>query len=64
MFKIINTTNIFASIKLKLHNGGTGTVTDNRSDTKKQSFGAGAGVFGWSLSRHFSPAPATPYIFV
>ena len=29
-----------------------------------QGFGAGAGVFGWSRSRHFGPAPAPPYIFV
>ena len=29
-----------------------------------QGFGAGAGVFGWSQSRHFGPAPAQTYIFV
>ena len=29
-----------------------------------QGFGAVAGVFGWSRSRHFGPAPAPPYIFV
>ena len=26
--------------------------------TYKQGFEAGAGVFGWSRSRHFGPAPA------
>ena len=28
--------------------------------TCNQGFGAGAGVFGWSRSRHFGPAPAPP----
>ena len=32
--------------------------------TARVSEPPGAGVFGWSRSRHFGPAPAPPYIFV
>ena len=51
---------LVADKKFRLSNNFCESVSGSTPLVLSQGFGAGAGIFGWSRSRHFGPAPAPP----